>query len=92
MRPTGHRWRTLKERFKQDCRNRRAVCVHCRQPIDYDIAGQSAWAFEADHKDPVATHPWRAYDYTNLQPSHSKCNRVRRDRPNANQDWVTPSW
>lgn len=92
MRPTGHRWRRLKDRFKQDCRNRRAVCYLCRNPIDYDLVGQSRWAFEADHYHPVHTHPHMAYDYTNLRPSHSCCNRAHGAKAKDTTRWVTPAW
>lgn len=91
MRPTGHRWRTLKSRFKADCKGRRAVCIHCRNPIDYEAPGQHPQSFEADHYQPVTTHPWLAYTYANLRPSHSKCNRARQANP-INEAWVQPTW
>jgi 5-methylcytosine-specific restriction endonuclease McrA len=91
MRPTGHRWRTLKARFKADSRGRRAVCHRCRQAIDYDAPGQHPESFEADHYHPVATHPHLAYAYANLRPSHSKCNRSRGAKA-AEQAWVQPDW
>jgi putative drug exporter of the RND superfamily len=71
----------LKARFRADCRNRRAACWRCGQAIDYDAPPQAPTAFEADHYHPVATHPWLAYAYTNLRPSHSKCNRARGSKP-----------
>lgn len=92
MRPTGHRWRKLKDRMKADCRNRRAVCWRCNQPIDYDAPGQAPTSFEADHYYPVKTHPWLAYEYTNLRPSHSRCNRARGATPDDGKTWIVPSW
>lgn len=91
MRPTGHRWRKLKARFKADCRNRRAPCW-CGGPIDYDAPAQSPYGFEADHYHPVATHPHLMYAYSNLRPSHCKCNRARRDAAPDERPWVKPDW
>ena len=71
----------LKARFRADCRNRRAACWRCGHAIDYDAPPQAPTAFEADHYHPVATRPWLAYAYTNLRPSHSKCNRARGSKP-----------
>jgi 5-methylcytosine-specific restriction endonuclease McrA len=82
----------LKDRFKADCRGRRAVCWRCRQPIDYDAPPQTATAFEADHYHPVATHSHMAYDYANLRPSHAKCNRARQAKPDEHAGWVKPTW
>jgi hypothetical protein len=76
----------LKARFRADSRNRRAACWRCGQAIDYDAPPQTPTAFEADHYHPVATRPWLAYDYTNLRPSHSKCNRARGSKPDALAD------
>lgn len=90
MRPTGHKWRTLKERFRQDCRRSGQPCHLCRQPIDYAAAPQSPESFEADHLQPVAVRPDLAYVYSNLRPAHSKCNRARQTSPI--KDWVAPSW
>lgn len=92
MRPTGHRWRTLKARFKQDCRNRRAPCALGHHPIDYDAVPQSPDSFEADHIKPVKTHPQLAYEYTNLRPACSKCNRARQAEPDNQAAWVQPAW
>jgi|SRR5271163_83689 len=91
MRPTGHRWRRLKERFKADCRNRLAVCWRCRQVIDYDAPPQAPWGFEADHYHPCSSHAWLAYDYTNLRPAHSKCNRSRGAKADDLSTWVAPN-
>ena len=90
MRPQGHRWRTLKARFKQDSRNRRSPCHLCGQPIDYDAPPQHRDSFEADHIHPVRDRPDLAYVYGNLAPAHSRCNRARQtDRVKT---WVQPSW
>lgn len=88
----GHRWRTLKTRFRRDCYNRRAVCWLCRRPIDYDAEPQSPLAFEADHYMPLSRSPELAYVYTNLRPSHSRCNRLRGDKLGSSVGWVQPSW
>ncbi|MBO0676827.1 HNH endonuclease [Mycolicibacterium sp. S2-37] len=71
---------------------RNARCVHCRQPIDYSAPRNHPESFEADHIYPVKTHPHRAYDPTNLQPSHSKCNRERGATPYVAKKWVQPDW
>jgi 5-methylcytosine-specific restriction endonuclease McrA len=92
MRPTGHRWRRLRDRFRADCRNRRAPCWICRQPIDYQAPPQTPTAFEADHYKPVTTHQWLAYDYTNLRPAHVKCNRARQAKPDQHTGWIAPNW
>ena len=90
-RPTGHRWRTIKDRFKADSRSRRACCHICRQPIDYDAPPQHPLAFEADHYHPVANRPDLAYTYGNLRASHSKCNRARQANP-IDTSWAKPTW
>jgi len=91
MRPTGHKWRKLKTRFKNDCRNRRAQCWIGRHDIDYDAPPQSPNAFEADHYHPVTTHWHLAYVYSNLRPSCSKCNRARQAKK-IEGEWVQPAW
>jgi len=90
MRPTGHRWRVVKDRFRSDCRRQQRACHICKQAIDYDAAPQTPVAFEADHYLPVATRPDLAYTYSNLRPSHSRCNRAR--QTSTVQEWVAPTW
>jgi len=90
MRPTGHRWRSVKGRFRSDCRRSGQRCHLCRQPIDYTLPAQHPDAFEADHLQPVALRPDLAYTYSNLRPSHSRCNRAR--QADAVREWVAPAW
>ncbi|QQM15151.1 HNH endonuclease [Gordonia phage TinaLin] len=74
------RWRVLKAEFRRKCKQRRAPCWLCGQPIDYTLVHPHPEAFEPDHYHPVAKRPELAEDPANLRPSHSSCNRSRGDR------------
>ena len=69
----------LKRTFREECRQANLACWICGQPIDYDAAPQTSNAFEPDHFYPQSTHPELAEDKSNLRPSHSSCNRSRKD-------------
>lgn len=87
---SGRPWRRLAARFKTICKARNEACWRCNLPIDYDAEPETSNAFEADHYWPRDTHPHLAYDITNLRPSHSSCNRSRRnEQPGA---WQTADW
>jgi 5-methylcytosine-specific restriction endonuclease McrA len=64
--------------FKQDCKDRDAVCWLDGLPIDYDAPPLSPDSFEVDHYHPVAIHPESVFEYSNLRAVHSRCNRSRR--------------
>lgn len=95
---TGHRqWRKLKAEFKAHHAAVRSVCWICLREIDYQKPS-GPWAFEADHYRPRKTHPHLAFQWSNLRPSHQRCNRSRQhkditDVAIANDStWVRPSW
>lgn len=98
-----HQWRKLRVQFKDRCRRSNALCHLCiargdveHAPIDYAAPPLSAWSFEPDHFEPVETHPHLALVEANLRPSHSRCNRQRRNELmkeiGAPRQWVKPNW
>ena len=62
-------------------RRRRLPCYICGQPIDYLATKGEPLSFTADHVLPVASHPDRALDPTNLRAAHHRCNTRRQDGP-----------
>lgn len=78
-------WRRLRlECFERD-KARKAVCVHCGQPINYSLKPSSTDdAYEPDHKIDVSTHPEYALLPENVQPSHRRCNRARGKKAGIN--------
>jgi hypothetical protein len=74
--------------------------------IDYRAKPQSPNAFEADHKKSWVLFPHLRYEWNNLGPSHSRCNRQRQAGFNKRVDtsidvtnpvgtkpvWIKPSW
>lgn len=71
-------WRRLRlECFRRD-KARNAVCVHCGQPINYNVKPSSTDdSYEPDHRLVVERHPELALLPENVQPSHRRCNRAR---------------
>lgn len=63
-------WQKLRlECFKRD-KAKGAVCVHCKQPIDYNVAPSSTDnSYEPDHRFPVVKYPELALLPENVQPS-----------------------
>ena len=62
------------------------VCVHCGQPINYNVAPSSTDdSYEPDHRIDVALHPEYAFLPENVQPSHRRCNRARGRRAGINE-------
>ena len=87
-------WQRLRLQCYERDKARDAVCVHCRQSINYDVKPSSTDdSYEPDHRFPVKSHPELAYMPENIQPSHRKCNRSRGDRAGINhlgnrtRDW-----
>ncbi len=97
---SSSRWRTLRNRFKDHCQRVGARCHWCvlrgdseMATIDYNAPANSPYAFEADHVQPVDTHPHLAYEWANLVPSHSRCNRQKGVKTYEQQgEWVKPDW
>jgi len=98
-----YQWKKLKKQFRDRCRRSNALCHLCvargdmvRAPIEYGAPPLSPWSFEPDHIDPVETHPHKALLESNLKPSHSRCNRQRRDDLLSEIDpsrvWVKADW
>jgi hypothetical protein len=96
-------WRVTRNRFKDECRARKALCHLCvargdveNAVIDYNAKPLQPNGFEADHVLPVSTHPHLAYFWGNLRASHSRCNRQRRGEalkaPVAHGKWIKPNW
>lgn len=78
-------WRRLRIQCYERDKARRAVCVHCGQPINYDVKQSSTDdSYEPDHKIDVAKHPELALLPENVQPSHRRCNRARGNRAGIN--------
>lgn len=82
----NYSWDQLARKFKAQCRMRNALCHLCiirgdieNALIDYGAKPLSPNAFEADHIKPRTTHPELRFIWANLAPSHSRCNRQRRD-------------
>ena len=78
-------WRRLRlECFERD-KARNARCVHCGQPINYNVRPSSTDdSYEPDHKIDVSTHPEYAFIPENVQPSHRRCNRARGNKAGIN--------
>lgn len=78
-------WQRLRlECFARD-KAKRAVCVHCGQPIDYSVKPSSTDdSYEPDHRIDVVSHPEYALLPENVQPSHRRCNRVRGSKAGIN--------
>lgn len=87
-------WRRLRlECFERD-KARNARCVHCHQPINYNVKPSSTDdSYEPDHRLDVSTHPELAFIPENVQPSHRRCNRARGNKAGINnlgnktRDW-----
>lgn len=96
---SDYRWQKLAAEFKQWHKPRRTSCWLCGEPIDYQLT-TGPWCFETDHRHPRITHPHLMFDWSNLRPSHRRCNRARQARPVdddgiAQTDtsvWVKPDW
>ncbi len=78
-------WKRLRlECFERD-KAKRALCVHCGQPIDYAVQPSSTDdSYEPDHRIDVASRPEYALIPENVQPSHRRCNRVRGNKAGIN--------
>jgi 5-methylcytosine-specific restriction endonuclease McrA len=71
----------------------RLPCALCGQPIDYDLPRDDAEAFTIDHRIPRSQRPDLAWDPSNLQPAHAKCNKRRGNRDNRPEIGAgTVSW
>lgn len=78
-------WRRLRVECYQRDKANNARCVHCGQPINYNLEPSSTDdAYEPDHKIDVATHPEWALLPENVQPSHRRCNRARGNKAGIN--------
>ena len=91
----GHRDRRLKQEHRRICQAAGLPCWLCGEAIDYAAPSQSPNAFESDHRHPVKLRPDLAYQLSNLQPSHSSCNRIRGAAPmlaDAPGRWVRADW
>jgi 5-methylcytosine-specific restriction endonuclease McrA len=100
---TGDRkWQELAARFRAHCKRHKQACWLCTEPINYELR-TGPWCFEADHAKPRKLFPHLMFEWSNLRPSHRRCNRARGCKPiddgmdNANvvggqQDWVKPTW
>lgn len=83
------RWTPAWKRLRLACferdKERRAVCVHCGQPIDYSVKPSSSDdSYEPDHRIPVEIRPEFALIPENVQASHRKCNRSRGKKAGIN--------
>lgn len=87
----GRSWRVLKDRFRQRCKAADARCWICDQQIDYEASHREPSSFEADHAQPVVTHPHLALVMGNLRPAHQSCNRARGAKP-IGGTWVRAEW
>jgi hypothetical protein len=96
-------WQQLRARFKAHCKQRNLLCHICVERgdieharIDYDAEPLRPLAFEADHVRPWETHEHLRYEWNNLAPSHSRCNRQRGRRMQVNagahQQWIKPDF
>ena len=92
------RWSLAWKRLRQECFERdkakNARCVHCGQPINYNVPRSSTDdSYEPDHRIDVAAHPELALVPENVQPSHRRCNRARGNKAGINnlghqtRDW-----
>lgn len=87
-------WRRLRLECYERDKERHAVCVHCGQPINYDVPPSSTDdSYEPDHRLTVEAHPEYALIPENVQPSHRRCNRARGRKAGINnlgkrtRDW-----
>lgn len=106
-----YRWEKLAIKYKAWCRTRNALCHLCvargdieHARIDYRAKRFDPNAFETDHKKSWHQYPQLRYEWANLAPAHSRCNRQRRndalstprvDNLNpvgAQQVWIKPDW
>ena len=74
------RWKRVRMlAFKRD-KAKGAACWVCGGRIDYD-APMSSYrdAYEADHRKPRSKFPELAFELSNIEPSHVRCNRSRKD-------------
>lgn len=94
------RWSPAWKRLRRECferdKKRNARCVHCGQVIDYSVKPSSTDdSYEPDHKLTVIKHPELALLPENVQPSHRRCNRERRNKAGINtlgkrtRNWAT---
>ena len=88
-------WQRLRLECYERDKAKGAVCVHCGQPINYDVKPSSTDdSYEPDHRVPVETHPEYALLPENVQPSHRRCNRARGKKAGINnlgkrtRDWT----
>lgn len=90
---TTNAYRKLSAAYKAECKQRRAPCVHCAQPIDYTLDTNDAYAFTVEHTYPVSTHPHLVEATRHWQPAHRACNSSRgvgEMKPNlgaSSQEW-----
>jgi HNH endonuclease len=73
--------RTYTHRERQIRRTLRArgePCALCGGEIDYTLPQYHPFAFEVDHREPVAHGGEHTLD--NCQPSHRRCNRAKSDK------------
>lgn len=87
----GRAWRVLKDSFRKRCQELDARCWICDQAINYQANWREPTSFEADHVQPVTTHPHLALLMSNLRPAHQSCNRARGTKP-ISGTWVKASW
>lgn len=87
-------WRRLRIECYERDKARHAVCVHCGQPINYNVKPSSTDdSYEPDHRLTVESHPEYALLPENVQPAHRRCNRARGQRAGLNnlgkrtRDW-----
>ena len=81
------RWIYVRKMAWDRDRKAKAPCHICGMPIDYLIAPSSAPdAWEPDHLVPVSKRPDLELDLNNVLPSHMRCNRVRGDGTNGEND------
>lgn len=89
---SDRRWRELSKRFKSYCKPRHLPCWLCKTAIDYQLSS-GPWCFETDHYHPRKTHPHLMFEWSNLRPSHRRCNRARQANVVAvEHEWVKPTW
>jgi 5-methylcytosine-specific restriction endonuclease McrA len=88
---TGKRYRTMRFRFRADCRRNRLPCGICGHAIDYDLKFPHGHAWELHHIKPSSTHPHLHFISANWAPSHARCNKAQSNKP-AEENWVQPTW
>jgi 5-methylcytosine-specific restriction endonuclease McrA len=94
-----HQWVKLRREFKEHCRRTNARCRWCIARGDIELAAidytavRSPYSFEADHIRPVDSYPHLAFEWSNLAPSHARCNRQKGAKDAATPHvWVRPDW